>query len=247
MSDAQIKEPRETNKKPRATTVINGIAGLPICAVGVAMLLALNYMGGDEALRTPWFVVPLWLVWLVVALAVVALGAFVEVIGIALVMKYSTPELDPVCGEEILKERNPSNVPAYFWMLLGAFLFAPAIVILPFLEASYEAAAIAVLWVAVSAFVYLRGTVSFWKNQHTVYYATNFRVVRMYQFLRVDTLSMPIERINSVHVALSPFERPTGRGDVSVYAGRRVMRIRGIDEPRKMAESILEQLGRNRS
>ena len=231
MSDAQTKE-------PTATKVINGVAGLPICAVGAAMLFALNYMGGDEDLRLPW---------LLASAAIVALGALVEIIGIVLVGKYSTPRIDPMLGEETLDSRNPSNTPAYFWMALGAFLFAPPVVILPFLEASYEAVGIAALWVAVATLVYLRGTVSFWKNQHTVYYATNFRLVRMYQFLRVDTLSMPIEGINAVHVTSSFAERTTGRGDVSVYAGRRFMRMRGIDNPAGMAATILERVRRSRS
>lgn len=231
MSEAQTRE-------PTSTKVINGVAGLPICAAGAAMLFALNYMGGDEDLRT---------LWRLGALAVVALGALVEIVGIVLVGKYSTPRIDPMRGEETLDRRNPSNAPAYFWMVLGAFLFAPALAILPFIEASYEAVGIAAFWVAAATIVYLRGTVVFWRNQHTVYYATNFRLVRMYQFLRVDTLSMPIEGINAVHVASSFAERTTRRGDVSVYAGRRAMRMRGIDNPVGMAATILEQLRRRRS
>ena len=90
-------------------------------------------------------------------------------------------------------------------------------------------------------YLYFRGVVTYWVNHHTAYYVTNRRVVRMYQFISLDTTEISVNPNTGISVTRSFIERLTGRGSVKVTNSvddQQKVHIKEIDNPNPVAVTL---------
>ena len=126
-------------------------------------------------------------------------------------------------------------------MIMSLPFFAGAIYLL-FTDQSYAVYYFALFLVAV--YLYFRGVIQYWLNNHTTYYVTNRRAVHMYRFASLNTTEIPINAINSISETRGFTEMATGRGSVVVSSGignLHKVRMQDIGDPGPVAR-VLRQL-----
>ena len=199
------------------------VAGLPLVVVGITLLV----FDTDVA------------AW--AALLITLVGALLVGGGIYFSLLGSTPRLDLMPGERTLVLRHPSVKPPFARMMLSLPFFAGAGYFLIFAEQSYAVLYFVLFLVAM--YLYLFGLIRYWLNHHTTYYITNRRAVRMYRFLWLHTIEIPIKSVNAISESRGFFEMVTGRGNVVVASGiadTHKVRIQEIGNPGPVARTVRE-------
>ena len=198
-------------------------AGLPLVVVGVALL----------AFDTD---VAAW-----AAILITFAGSLLVAVGIFFTLSGSSPRLDLMPGERTLVLRHPSVKPPFARMVSSLPFFAGAGYFLIFAEQSHAVLYFVLFLVAMH--LYLSGLARYWLNHHTTYYVTNRRATRMYRFLWMNTIEVPIKSVNAVSESRGFFEMVTGRGNVVVASGvadTHKVRIQEIGNPGPVARTIRE-------
>ena len=137
----------------------------------------------------------------------IVIGALLALVGIYLSI-LARPKLNLMMGEELLALRHPSLRPAFAQILMSIPLFATAGGLLAFTEYPYIAPFVPFI---VAIFLYFRGVVRYWVNNHTTYYVTNRRVAQVYQFVALELKEIPADSINSISETRSFMETLTRR------------------------------------
>lgn len=239
-SDTAAGMSEEASDTPKRTSVWRGVVrvigevavnllvgGLPFFVAGVFWL-----SDDDLSSRTAeWS----WAPW-----AIILIGAAIVVVGF-IVSLISRPRLDLLPSERVLGMRHPSIKPPLARMVIGVLLFAAAGYMLWFTLVPYIYPVVSFM---VGMYLYLRGLTTYWMNHHTAYYATNYRVVRMYSFHWWEAPEIAIDSADAIAPTRSFFELLTGRGNVRVVSGigkfQRV-HMKEIDDPRAMTRAIQER------
>ena len=238
--DTAVSPSGEASDTPKRTSVWRGavrvigevavnllIGGLPFFAAGVFWLSA----GDLVSQTTGWARAAPWAV-ILVGSVIVMVGFFVSLI--------SRPRLSLLPGERILAMRHPSMMPPFARIALGVPFLAFAGWMLWRTQLPYIYPFLSFMF---GGYLYIRGVATYWINHHTVYYATNRRVVWMYRFIWLDSDELTLNSIISVSPTRSFFQILTGRGSFRVSGGigsRHKVHMKEIDNPDPMANAIRE-------
>ena len=235
--DTAVSPSGEASDTPKRTSVWRGavrvigevavnllIGGLPFFAAGVFWLSSDDLSSQTAELA--------WGPW-----AVISVGAAIVLVG-SIASLISRPRLSLLPGERRLAVRHPSMMPPFTRIAIGVLVFAAGGYLLWFTDRPYIYPYTVFM---VGLYLYLKGFATYLINRHTAYYATNYRVVSMYQFLSQAGTEIPIDSVNSVKRVISPIARLTGRGDVRAASGigaDHKVDMRDIDNPVPMIDAI---------
>ena len=193
------------------------------------------FIAGGLSHLDPSVPMPLTIVVLCVGAAIILLGTYMSLSGVA-----PTPTL--ATGERTLVSRHPSQLPAYSRIIISLPFIIGTGYMFTFTEVPYV---YPFATFVIGMYFFFKGMMKYMRNLHITYTITDRRVMHMYKFLWLQTKEIPVTRIISISEARSFFEIITGRGTVVVSAGigsGQTVRIEEIDNVTPVAETLREML-----
>lgn len=170
----------------------------------------------------------------------ITLGLFVFLLGIY--VRFMAAPSQPRYGdnEEEKKSLRPTQRVAKSKIILSIPFLIAGFYLLNFTMRPYIQP---ILVLGIGWYLSFRGVYTYWRNSLTVYYITDQRVIRSYQFLASTTKKVPLDKVRGTSADRSVSEMLLGLGNVTVSSGTGsglTVKLQNIENA-KMVEDLIRK------